>query len=70
MRAFHAFNSEQEKWLGMIGEHLKENLSISEDDLNFQPVFNQRGGLAKARKLFGKDLRPLIDRLNYTLVAA
>jgi type I restriction enzyme R subunit len=70
MRAFHAFGSEQEKWLGMIGEHLKENLSISEDDLNFQPVFNQRGGLAKARKLFGKDLRPLIDRLNYTLVAA
>src|SRR5207248_2120295 len=70
MRAFHSFTVEQEKWLVMIGEHLKENLSISEDDLNFQPVFSQRGGLAKARKLFGKELRPLIDRLNYTLVAA
>jgi type I restriction enzyme R subunit len=70
IRAFHAFNPEQEKWLGLIGEHLKENLSISEEDLDFQPVFAQRGGLARARKLFGKELPPLIDRLNHTLVAA
>jgi type I restriction enzyme R subunit len=70
MRAFHSFTPEQEKWLGMIGEHLKENLSISEEDLELQPVFAQRGGLAKARKLFGSELPPLIDRLNYTLVAA
>jgi type I restriction enzyme R subunit len=70
MKAFHSFTPEQEKWLSMIGEHLKENLSISEDDLNFQPVFSDRGGLAKARQVFGKELRPLIDRLNYTLVAA
>jgi type I restriction enzyme R subunit len=70
MRAFHTFNPEQEKWLGLIGEHLKENLSISEEDLDFQPVFAQRGGRARARKLFGKELQPLIERLNYTLVAA
>lgn len=55
---------------GVIGEHLKENLSISEEDLELQPVFAQRGGLARARQLFGKELSPLIDRLNYTLVAA
>ena len=70
MRAFHTFNPEQERWLGLIGEHLKENLSISEEDLDFQPVFAQRGGRARARNLFGKELQPLIDRLNYTLVAA
>jgi type I restriction enzyme R subunit len=70
MRAFHTFTPDQEKWLGLIGEHLKENLSISEEDLDFQPVFAQRGGLARARKLFGKELPPLIDRLNHTLVAA
>jgi len=70
MKAFHTFTPEQERWLGLIGEHLKENLSISEEDLDFQPVFAQRGGLARARKLFGKELRPVIDRLNYTLVAA
>ena len=70
MRAFHTFTPDQEKWLGLIGEHLKENLSISEDDLDFQPVFTQRGGLARARRVFGKELPPLIDRLNHTLVAA
>ena len=70
MRAFHSFKPEQEKWLSLIGDHLKENLSISEEDLDYQPVFAQRGGLARARKIFGSDLQPLIDRLNYTLVAA
>ncbi len=70
IEAFHSFKAEQRKWLGLVAEHLKENLSISEDDLNDQPVFAQRGGLAKARKLFGDDLRKVIDRLNYNLVAA
>jgi type I restriction enzyme R subunit len=70
MRAFTTFTPDQEKWLALIGEHLKENLSISEEDLDFQPVFAQRGGLARARNLFGNQLPPLIDRLNYSLVAA
>src|SRR6266542_1123307 len=70
LEAFHSFTPEQKKWLGFIGEHLKENLSISEQDLDYQPVFAQRGGLARARKIFGNELQPLIDRLNYTLVAA
>jgi type I restriction enzyme, R subunit len=70
MRAFHSFAPEQEKWLSLIGEHLKENLSISEEDLDYQPVFAQRGGLARARNIFGSELQPVIDRLNYTLVAA
>ncbi len=70
MRAFHTFTPEQQKWLSLIGEHLKENLSISEEDLDYQPVFAQRGGRARARKLFRKELQPLIERLNYTLVAA
>jgi len=70
LQAFHSFTPEQQKWLGFIAEHLKENLSISEQDLDYQPVFVQRGGLARARKIFGNELQPLIDRLNYTLVAA
>ena len=67
--AFHSFTPDQEKWLNFIGQHLKENLSISEEDLDSQPIFTARGGLARARKLFGNELRPFIDRLNYTLVA-
>lgn len=70
LQAFHTFKADQLKWLTYIGEHLKENLSISAEDLDSQPVFTDRGGLARARKLFGSELEPLIDRLNYTLVAA
>lgn len=70
LRAFHSFTPDQQKWLAFIGEHLKENLSISEEDLDSQPVFSDRGGLARARKVFGDDLRKMIDRLNHALVAA
>lgn len=70
LEAFHSFTPDQEKWLGFIGQHLKENLSISEDDLDSQPVFTKRGGIGRARIVFGKELRPLIDRLNHTLAAA
>jgi type I restriction enzyme, R subunit len=70
LEAFHSFTLEQRKWLRFIADHLKENLSISEQDLDYQPVFAQRGGLARARKIFGSELQPLIERLNYTLVAA
>jgi len=69
LQAFHSFTPEQKKWLSFIANHLKENLSISEDDLDSQPVFTNRGGLARARMLFGTELRPLIDRLNYNLAA-
>ncbi len=70
LEAFYAFKPDQQKWLTFIAEHLKTNLSISEEDLESQPVFTDRGGLARARKLFGNELRGVIDRLNYTLVAA
>ena len=70
LQAFYTFKPDQQKWLTFIAGHLKTNLSISEEDLESQPVFTDRGGLARARKLFGDDLRGVIDRLNYTLVAA
>ena len=70
LQAFHSFNAEQKKWLVFIAEHLKENLSISEDDLDFQPVFEQRGGRARARQVFGAELPRVLERLNHTLVAA
>jgi type I restriction enzyme R subunit len=69
LEAFHSFTPDQKKGLGLIAEHLKQNLSINEDDLDTQPVFTKRGGLARARRLFGNELEPLFGRLNYTLVA-
>jgi type I restriction enzyme R subunit len=49
------FTPEQREWLGYIREHLIENLTIAEDDLDLMPVFEQRGGLGRARWVFVPD---------------
>ena len=57
------------QWLGFIQNHLVSNLSIDIDDLENQPVFTDRGGVARARRLFGEKLPKLIDDLNLALAA-
>jgi type I restriction enzyme R subunit len=63
------FNEEQTKWLSYIEEHLVKNLSLSEEDFNDIPVLYQHGGLGKAKKVFGNDLYPLIEEINFKLAA-
>jgi type I restriction enzyme R subunit len=69
IRSQHAFSAEQLQWLGFIQNHLVNNLSIDLDDLENQPVFTDRGGVTRARKLFGAQLPKLIDELNLALAA-
>lgn len=64
------FNYEQLQWLGYIKQHLIKNLTIDEDDLRNAPVFESRGGIGKARKVFGKEeLKKLIEEINYNIAA-
>ena len=64
------YTYEQWNWLGLIKEHLIQNLTIDEEDLKSAPVFEQRGGLRKAEKIFGKvELKKLIDEINYNIAA-
>ena len=69
IRSRHEFSPEQLRWLGFIQNYLVNNLSIDLDDLEIQPVFTDRGGVAGARKLFGTRLPKLIDELNLALAA-
>jgi type I restriction enzyme R subunit len=69
IRSRHAFSPEQLQWLGFIQSHLVNNLSIDLDDLENQPVFTDRGGVARARRLFGAELPKVIDELNLALAA-
>ena len=69
IRSRHEFSSEQLQWLGFIQTHLVSNLSIDIDDLESQPVFANRGGANRARRLFGEELPTLIDELNLALAA-
>jgi type I restriction enzyme R subunit len=63
------FTNEQKTWLALIEDHLTRNLSIAEDDFEVQPVFTDRGGRARARKIFPQQLLPLIEELNAAVAA-
>ncbi len=65
----NAFDEEQVKWLNLIREHLVENLTIDESDFEVLPVFHDRGGKAKARRVFGSKFEPLIQELNTGIAA-
>jgi type I restriction enzyme, R subunit len=69
IRSQHEFSSEQLQWFGFIQNHLVNNLCIDLDDLETQPVFADRGGVARARRLFGAELPKLIDELNLAMAA-
>ncbi|MHB9024027.1 MAG: type I restriction endonuclease subunit R [Armatimonadota bacterium] len=64
------FTPEQREWLGYIREHLIHSLTISEDDFDLMPVFTDRGGLVRARRVFQADvLRWLVEELNEAVAA-
>jgi type I restriction enzyme R subunit len=62
------FSDEQRQWLTAIRDHIASSVSIEADDLELSP-FSHWGGLGKAYKLFGADLRPILEQLNEALAA-
>ena len=62
-------STEQQQWLTLIREHLISNLSLDEADFDNQPIFANRGGAARARKLFRQQLPALIRRINEEVAA-
>jgi type I restriction enzyme R subunit len=64
------FSDEQAQWLQLIREHLVTNLTIELDDFDFMPIFSNRGGLGRARKLFDPSLNALLTQINTELAAA
>jgi len=62
------FTNEQRKWLNAIRDHIAASVSIEPDDFDLTP-FSQWGGLGKAYKVFGADLKPILDQLNEALAA-
>jgi type I restriction enzyme R subunit len=63
------FSEEQRKWLGLIREHLAQNLTIDEEDFDAFPIFEMLGGKGKAKRVFGGKLQPLIEELNLAIAA-
>ena len=62
------FTDEQLAWLRLIRDHLAASLNI--EPFEFQdPPFSQRGGLGRARELFGDELAALLDELSAAVAA-
>jgi len=66
--AGHPFTPDQRWWLDKIAEYVGVNLTITPQDLNGGEFFT-KGGQLGAVKVFGKDLRGLLDEMNNALVA-
>ncbi len=62
-------NDEQQKWMEYIKEHLKQNMTLDEVDLQELPVFADRGGLNKFKKVFADDYTKWIQEINNAIAA-
>ena len=68
-KAGKSFTDEQLDWLRLIRDHIAANAAAGIDDLKEEPGFTDKGGLIKARQLFGAELDGVLDELNGALVA-
>ena len=68
-KAGRTYSEAQRGWLIAIRDHLGVNIEIRPEDLMDAPEFSARGGIVRARALFGARLPGLLDELTDTLVA-
>jgi type I restriction enzyme R subunit len=69
IKAGRSFTEEQMEWLRLIRDHIAHNAEVTQDDFKQMPDFTDRGGLLKARRVFGEQLQPTLDDLSEALVA-
>jgi len=60
---------DQLNWINYIKFHLKQNLTLDENDFKELPVFVDRGGWRKFKKLFPDNYNKLIAEINETIAA-
>lgn len=63
------YTEEQQTWLREIAKFIAANAEITPRDLLEAPSFADKGGLMKAKQLFGSNLNQLIDELQVALIA-
>ncbi|WP_041798425.1 type I restriction-modification enzyme R subunit C-terminal domain-containing protein [Rhodopseudomonas palustris] len=68
-KAGRSYTDEQRAWLTAIRDHVGVNIEIRPEDMMDAPEFSARGGIVKARALFGARLPGLLDELTDALVA-
>jgi type I restriction enzyme R subunit len=64
-----ALNPEQRDWIEYIKQHLKQNMTLDENDLRELPVFRDRGGFAKFKRVFPDNFSNIILKVNEAIAA-
>jgi type I restriction enzyme, R subunit len=62
-------NIEQGKWMEYIKEHLKQNMTIGEEDFKELPVFTDRGGFTRFKRVFPDNYKKIISEINSAIAA-
>ena len=60
---------EQQKWMEYIREHLKQNMTLDSEDFMELPVFTDRGGLSRFKKVFADNYEKIISDINNAIAA-
>ena len=60
---------EQRGWIELIRQRLVADLAIEPDDFELHPL-DERGGFARANKVFGGGLKELLSKLNWAIAYA
>ena len=68
-KAGRAYSGPQREWLVAIRDHLAVNIEIRPEDLMEAPDFVAKGGILRARSLFGARLPQILDDLSDALIA-
>jgi type I restriction enzyme R subunit len=68
-RAGRAYTGEQLVWLNAIRDHLAVNAEVTVRDLQDVAAFGDKGGVVRARALFGARLNEILGDLSDALVA-
>ena len=63
------YSAEQTEWLRLIANFIAANAEIGSRDFMEVPSLADKGGILKARELFGTDLDGVLDDLQGALVA-
>lgn len=62
-------NYDQQKWMEYIKEHLKQNMTLDEEDFSIVPALSDRGGLSKFKKVFATEYNQIINEINIAIAA-
>lgn len=68
-RAGRAYSDEQLAWLAAIRDHLAVNAEVTPGDLQDVTAFADKGGIVRARLLFGARLDEILGDLSDALIA-